>query len=98
MTVFALGCYAEAIDCQCCNPYPLRALLKTLESEPARRLSGHKTGKKPRNTVVFLCLLPVFCLENPQAFSNSGFLEAPLRELAVRRAGGKRLLLIDQIG
>ncbi len=31
-----------------------RALLKTSESEPARRLSGHKTGKKPRNMIVFL--------------------------------------------
>ncbi len=31
-----------------------RALLKTSESEPARHLFGHKTGKKPRNTIVFL--------------------------------------------
>ena len=54
-----------------------RALLKTSESEPARRLSGHKTGKKPRNTIVFLCFQPFFCLGNPQAFSNSRFLEVP---------------------
>ena len=54
-----------------------RAILKTSKSEPARRLSGHKTGKKPQNTAVFLCFLPFFCLENPQAFSNSRFLEVP---------------------
>ncbi len=38
----------------------MRALLKTSESESARRLSGHKTGKKPRNTTVFLCFFAVF--------------------------------------
>ena len=32
----------------------LRALLKTSKSESARRLSGHKTGKKPRERSVFL--------------------------------------------
>ena len=63
----------------------LRALLKTSKSESARRLSGHKTGKKPRERSVFLFSfssrkgkLPFFCLENPQAFSNSRFLEVPL--------------------
>ena len=64
-----VGCFSFVIS--------LRALLKTSESELARRLSGHKTGRKPRNTTVFLCFLPFFCLENPQAFSNSRFLEVP---------------------
>ena len=64
-----------------------RALLKISESEPARRLSGHKAGKKPRERSVFLFSfssrkgkLPFFCLENPQAFSNCRFSEAPFTD------------------
>ena len=64
----------------------LWALLKTSESELARRLFGlifwfeknQNTGK-PRNTTVFLCFSVLFPLEKPQAFSNSRFRSALVR-------------------
>ena len=58
--------------------FDIRALLKTPESESARRLFGLKNFEKPQNTTVFLRFSEFFRLKNPQAFPNSRFLEAPI--------------------